>query len=192
VLEAAEPARRFRREIDAAVVGKSRSVYASPVMRRSVLARRFLAVALLLHFSVLALNALPWSRFIAVLYPYYAWYPRWTGQNQVWAMYQYPDRRSNEFDLIARFGGDKEERPWGGVHEMRSRYFYFLEALFLRNDGEKFAQRFLEVLRQRWPAEPRPSAIVVRRTTLKINDYADVPNKGVFGERQEAEIARRW
>jgi hypothetical protein len=161
-------------------------------MRRSVLARRLLAVGLLLHFSVLALNALPWSRFVGVLYPFYSWYPRWTGQNQVWAMYQYPDRRSQEFDLIARFADGREERPWGGIHEMRSRNFYFLEALFLRNDNDKFAQRFLEVLHQRWPAEPRPTTLVVRRSTRKINDYTDVPNKGVFGEQQQLEIVRRW
>lgn len=161
-------------------------------MRRAALGKKLLGACLLLHFIVLALNALPGSRFVQVLYPYYGFYPRWTGQNQIWGMYQYPDRRSNEFELIARFDDGHEERPWGGAHDMPPRYFYFLEALFYRDDGEKLAQRFLEVLRQRWPSEPRPRSLVLRRTGVVINAYADVPAKGVRGERQEQRIERRW
>lgn len=161
-------------------------------MRRPELARKLLAVFLFLHFAVLALNALPGSRFVSALFPYYGWYPRFTGQNQIWSMYQYPDRRSSEFELIARFDDGREVRPWGEPREMSSRNFYFLEALFLQNESERFARQFLDVLWQRWPEHPRPRTLLIRRTTTVINNYAGVPLTGVYGERQQQEIVRRW
>lgn len=161
-------------------------------MRRSELARKLLAACLFLHFAVLALNALPGSRFVQALYPFYGWYPRYTGQNQIWAMYQYPDRRSQEFELVARFDDGHDERPWSGAHDMPARSFYFLEALFLRDDGGKLAQDFLEVLRRRWPGEPRPRSIAIERTSTRINNYAEVPSQGVYGERERQELVRRW
>jgi hypothetical protein len=161
-------------------------------MRRSELRRKLLAGAILLHFLALGLSALPSSRFSAALYPYYGWYPRWTRQNQAWAMYQYPDRGSNAFDLVARFDDGREERPWGDPRELSSRRMYFLEALFYRDDEERFARRFLDVLRQRWPGSQRPRSIDVVRTSVEINDYARVPENGIFGKRQEQRIERRW
>lgn len=161
-------------------------------MRRQVLARKLLAVCLLLHFAVLGLNALPGSRFVSELYPYYGWYPRYTGQNQIWSMYQHPDRRSSEFDLIAELPDGKEVRPWGAPHEMSARNFYFLEALFLDAESERFAQEFLEVLWRRWPEQPRPRALSIRRKTVLINEYVRVPAAGVHGAAQEHAIVRRW
>lgn len=131
-------------------------------MRRSELRRKLLAFAILLHFIVLGLNALPGSRFVNALYPYYGWYPRWTGQSQIWAMYQYPDRRSSEFELIARFEDGREEMPWGRANDMASRQTYFLEALFYADDQDRFAHRFLNVGWLRWPASARPRALLVR------------------------------
>lgn len=154
--------------------------------------RALLAALLLLHVTVLALGSLPWSPFVAQLFPYYAGYLRWTGQLQGWAMYQYPDHRSQEFELIARFPDGREERPWGDVHEMSSRNFYFLESLFLRNDEQRFAYRFLDVLRERWPTEPRPSALVLRRTSRPITEYARVSEQGALGAPVQQELVRRW
>jgi hypothetical protein len=161
-------------------------------MRRSELRRKLLAAALLLHFLVLGLNALPGSRFVQSLYPYYGWYPRWTEQSQIWAMYQYPDRHSNEFEIVAVFDDGHEERPWGGPREMSSRETYFVEAMFYRDDQDRFAHRFLNVLWQRWPSEPKPRALLLRKTSVSINNFSEVPAKGIFGERQRREIERRW
>ncbi|HYO98501.1 MAG TPA: hypothetical protein VER33_28555 [Polyangiaceae bacterium] len=161
-------------------------------MRGSQLRRRLLAVALLAHFSVLVLAALPASRFVEALYPLYGWYIRVSGQGQNWAMYQYPARDDSDFELIARFPDGHEERPWGLAPDMRSRELYFLEALFVQGD-ERLGNRFLEVLRQRWDGPVRPSSLVVRRTLTGISDFRKVPEVGTrSGSRSVREIERRW
>ena len=162
-------------------------------MRGSQLRRRLLSIALLAHFGVLVLAALPGSPFVEALYPLYGWYIRVSGQGQNWAMYQYPSREDSDFELIARFPDGHEERPWGLAPDMRSRELYFLEALFVRGDDQQLGARFLEVLRQRWQGPVRPSSLLVRRTLTGISDFRKVPELGTrTGSRSVLEIERKW
>lgn len=162
-------------------------------MRRFAPARWLLASLVLAHFVILALNNLPSSRFVSALYPYYSWYPRFTGQSQNWAMYQYPDRIRADFELVATLPGGETVHPWGDSSDMTAREIYLLEGLLLRSDGHKLAHRFLDVLHARWRSTPKPQRIVLRRRHQTIYAFSDLPERGILSRKVlTREVERTW
>lgn len=111
------------------------------------------------HFTVLLLNNLPWSPFIAPLYPKYSWYPRLTGQIQDWGMYTHPDHQRSLIRLTAHFDDERVEHPWGVMSRMGSRRLYFLEGLFVRENREDIADRFLRHVMNGYPEHDRPNRV---------------------------------
>jgi hypothetical protein len=149
------------------------------------------AVAIFLHFGVLALNALPRSRLVDTLYPFYGFYPTYTGQTQAWSMYVSPDRHATDYDLQVRFDDAGWQRPWGTSREMSARQVYFLESLFGSDEGQ--TTRFFEALRARYPKVRRPVEVRLRRTSRDVNAYSEVPSRGVFANApQTQDLSRAW
>jgi hypothetical protein len=161
--------------------------------RWSKIGRRLFAALVFLHFLALALNALPNSRFVRALYPYYGWYPNKTGQQQVWAMYQHPDRIRGDYELVARLPDGREVHPWGSSRQMSSREVYFVEGVLLGSNN-KVADQLFATLRERWPNEPRPNWLAVRRLSRTVNEFGQVPQRGTLapGKPTKREIERRW
>jgi len=154
--------------------------------------RRILSFAIALHFAVLVVNNLPWSPFVARLFPLYSWYPIATGQNQNWSMYQYPIHFQPDFHLVARFPDGAETRPWGTSRRMRAREVYLLEKLFLMNDGNRLAYRLFDALHDRYPADYRPTEIVLRRTTSDTPPMPGQIDHRPASVARELEISKRW
>jgi hypothetical protein len=118
--------------------------------------RTVLSGFLLLHFTALILGNLPWSPFIAVLYPTYSWYLRCTGQLQDWGMYSRPDRLRSTLWFTAHFDDGRVEHPWGDTAGMSARRVYLLESLLLRDGQDKSAERFLRLMLSRYQSDDRP------------------------------------
>lgn len=140
-----------------------------------------------LHFAALFLNNLPWSPFIAALYPKYAWYIRLTGQGQNWSMYTHPDRNRSRFSLTAYYQDQRrEDRPWGSMTGMDPRKLYFLEGLFMRKGGETAADRFLDYLLARYPEDDHPVRLELVLETWTTPGYdAPAPSLPLASTRRE-------
>ena len=127
---------------------------AAGTVRRALLSGFFL-----FHFTALVLGNLPWSPFIAVVYPTYAWYLRSTGQLQDWGMYSRPDHIRTTLWLTAHFDDGRVEYPWGDTVGMSPRRVYLLESLIMRNDRDQEADRFLWNIMNRYPVDDQPRRI---------------------------------
>lgn len=137
--------------------------------------RRLFSGLLVLHLTALVLGNLPWSPFIATLYPIYSWYLSTTGQIQNWRMYTRPDHLRTAMWLTAHFDDGRIEQPWGETARMSPRRLYVLETLLMRDDRDEAADRFLRRILNRYPADARPQRVELGLESWPTHGF-DVPD----------------
>jgi len=143
--------------------------------------RLLASIILLFHFTALTLNNLPWSDFIASLYPYYSWYIYRTGQAQNWALYNNVLKSSPNFELELSYADGRTELPWGTSRQMASRSLYFLEAVLIRRKMDGYGDRFLQWFWDNAPEGAKPSAARLSHYFTPIPEHGIRETAGITG-----------
>lgn len=183
-----------RLRVSSAQVGSERNGAGQKFFKRHKhsLGRLLVSLFLLFHIGSLVLASLPWSPFVASLFPYYSWYIKATSQQQGWGMYQYPTQADMRYEFIAVMPDGSVHWPVGRPEDVTPRQLYILEGL-LSSHG-RYADQFMTYVREQYPSGKEPVRMEMRYLRASVAPLTvHAPESGYRGEfQQQKQLVRSW